>query len=107
MAFFHIFSSRRARVANWLKSNDKIRSVSALSRNGALADAQALRELNDRLCEIAREEKVVAGKAFRQDTTVCEANIHHPTDSTLMRDGIRVLTRLVKRAEELVPSLGV
>ena len=87
--------------------DDNLRSVSALSRNGALADDQALRELNNRLCEIAQEAKVIVGKDFRQDTTVCEANIHYPTDSTLMRDGIRVMTRIVKRSEQIVPSLGL
>jgi IS5 family transposase len=87
--------------------DDKLRSVSALSRNGSLADEQALRELNARLREIAREEKVIAGKMFRQDTTACESNIHYPTDSSLMQDGIRILTRTVKRAEQIAPSLGL
>ena len=34
---------------------------------------------------------------MRVDTTVVETNIHYPTDSTLLGDGVRVLTRTMKR----------
>jgi hypothetical protein len=46
---------------------------------------------------IALEKKVVAGRRMRVDTTVVETNIHYPTDSTLMGDGVRVLTRVMKK----------
>jgi transposase, IS5 family len=36
------------------------------------------------------------------DGTVVETTIHHPTDSGLLGDGVRVLTRLLKRAQPLV-----
>jgi IS5 family transposase len=36
------------------------------------------------------------------DGTVVETTIHHPTDSGLLGDGVRVLTRLIKRAQPLV-----
>jgi IS5 family transposase len=85
--------------------DDKIRSVAALSRNCSFIDGKALREMNERVCELAREHKVIKGNMFRQDTTVSEANIHHPTDSTLMQDGIRVLQRIVGKAEQLLPAL--
>jgi len=84
----------------------KTRSASALSRNVARVDADAIRELNERLCELAQERRVIRGRKFRQDTTVCETNVHYPADSSLLRDGVRVLQRVVARAEELVPSLG-
>ena len=35
---------------------------------------------------------------MRVDTTVVESNIHHPLDSNLLFDSVRVLTRLMKRA---------
>lgn len=85
---------------------EKVKSVSALSRNLALADAQAVRELNERLCEIAIEQGVIKGRKLRQDTTVCESNIHYPNDSSLLQDGVRVAQRLAERAEELAPSIG-
>jgi IS5 family transposase len=84
----------------------KTRSVAAFSRNLARVDSLALRELNEHLCKIARRQSVVAGRRFRQDTTVCEANIHYPQDSSLLQDGVRVAQRLVKEAEAFLPSLG-
>ena len=86
--------------------DDKIRSVAALSRNCSFVDAQALREMNERVRVLARQHRVIKGKVFRQDTTVTETNIHHPTDSTLMQDGVRVLKRIVEKAEQLVPTLA-
>jgi IS5 family transposase len=85
---------------------DKTRSAASFSRNLARLDAQAVRELNERLCEIARERGVIKGRVYRQDTTVCETNVHHPTDSSLLQDGVRVLSRLLGRVEELVPAVG-
>src|SRR6185503_11346512 len=35
---------------------------------------------------------------FRIDTTVVETNVHYPTDSTLLQDGVRLLTRTMQRA---------
>jgi IS5 family transposase len=43
--------------------------------------------------QIARAGGVVPGRRMRVDTTVVETNIHYPTDSTLLGDGVRVLTR--------------
>lgn len=80
--------------------------ASTLSRNLACMDAQAVRALNERLVELARERKVVQGRIYRQDTTVCETNVHHPTDSSLLQDGVRVLQRLAGRAAQVVPAVG-
>src|SRR5438445_554380 len=43
---------------------------------------------------------------MRLDTTVTEVNIHYPTDSSLLGDGTRVLTRIMKRVSELVGEQG-
>ncbi|MFH1011037.1 MAG: ISNCY family transposase [bacterium] len=43
------------------------------------------------------------GKKLRVDTTVVESDIHHPTDSTLLWDSVRVITRLVGRLNDLLP----
>lgn len=84
----------------------KTRAVSSLCRNVAAIDGDTVRKLNEHLCGLAQERGVIRGKMYRQDTTVCETNIHHPTDSSLLSDGVRVLQRLVGRAEELVPAIG-
>lgn len=43
------------------------------------------------------------GKKLRVDTTVVESDIHHPTDSTLLWDSVRVITRLVGQLNDLLP----
>jgi IS5 family transposase len=40
------------------------------------------------------------------DSTVVETDIHHPTDSTLLLDGIRVITRWLACGKELRPQPG-
>lgn len=86
--------------------DEKIPVASTLSRNLACMDAPAVRALNEHLIEVARERTVVEGRVYRQDTTVCETNVHHPTDSSLLQDGVRVLQRLAARAAEIVPRVG-
>src|SRR5437867_3867469 len=44
------------------------------------------------------------GKKLRVDTTVVETDIHHPTDSTLLWDTVRVVTRLVGNLNDLLPQ---
>jgi IS5 family transposase len=46
------------------------------------------------------EHKLIPGRRLRVDTTVVECNIHYPTDSSLLADGARVLTRTMKRVGE-------
>jgi IS5 family transposase len=48
--------------------------------------------------EVAKRAGVTRGRRFRIDTTVVETNVHYPTDSTLLQDGMRVLTRTMQRA---------
>jgi IS5 family transposase len=43
---------------------------------------------------------------MRIDTTVVETNIHYPTDSSLLGDGVRVLTRTMKKITKIVGELG-
>jgi IS5 family transposase len=86
--------------------DEKIPVASTLSRNLACLDAPAVRALNEHLLTVARRRRVIQGRVYRQDTTVCETNVHHPTDSSLLQDGVRVLQRLAGYAAELVPALG-
>jgi IS5 family transposase len=54
----------------------------------------------------SREKKVARGRKLRVDTTVVETNIHYPTDSSLLGDGVRVLTRVMKKVGELAGQVG-
>jgi IS5 family transposase len=51
------------------------------------------------LVEIAQQKGVIRGRKMRVDTTVVETNIHYPTDSSMLGDGARVLTRTMKKIE--------
>ncbi len=55
---------------------------------------------------MARHERVVVGRKLRIDTTVVETNVHYPTDSSLLADGLRVLTRTMRRIEQAGGDAG-
>jgi len=63
-----------------------------------------VRALNDAVVQAAVRLGLEDGAKLRVDTTVVETDIHYPTDNTLLWDAVRVLTRLVKRLGEHVPS---
>ena len=63
-----------------------------------------LRALNDAVVQAAVALGLEDGARLRVDTTVVETDIHWPTDSGLLWDAVRVLTRLVKRLGEQVPT---
>jgi IS5 family transposase len=67
---------------------------------------EPVEKLHQRLVAIAQAKKIVEGRKLRVDTTVVETNIHYPTDSSLMGDGVRVLTRLMKRISEITGAVG-
>jgi IS5 family transposase len=56
-------------------------------------------KVHERLVAMAQEKGVVRGRKMRVDTTMVETNIHHPTDSSLLGDGARALTRTMKKIE--------
>jgi IS5 family transposase len=64
--------------------------------------ADTLEALNARVVELAKILKITSGRKLRTDGTVVETNIHYPTDGSLLRDGVRVLGRLARRAKTLV-----
>jgi IS5 family transposase len=63
---------------------------------------ETLQQINDRVVQLARSLKVTRGRKLRVDTTAVETNIHYPTDSALLGDGVRVLSRLLKRARTVL-----
>jgi IS5 family transposase len=59
---------------------------------------EVIEQLHRQVVEGAKRAGVTHGRRFRIDTTVVETNVHYPTDSTLLQDGVRVLTRTMQRA---------
>lgn len=71
-----------------------------LIRWAKLIGPGTLQALNDRAVALARSLKVTRGRKLRTDTTAVAADIHYPTDSSLIGDGVRVVSRLLRRARD-------
>lgn len=69
-------------------------------RYGQLLGGELLQQVFDRVVELAKIKGVTKGRRLRVDTTVVEAPIHYPTDSGLLADAVRVLSREVGKIEE-------
>lgn len=67
---------------------------------------EEVQKIHERVVEIAQGNQVVKGRKMRLDTTVVETNIHYPTDSNLLGDGVRVLIRAMKRIVEIAGEQG-
>src|SRR5271168_1460677 len=67
--------------------------------------AETWEAINRILLASARQEKVETGKVVRLDSTVTNALMHEPSDSSLLWDAVRVMVRLLKAADALVGAL--
>lgn len=73
-----------------------------LIRWAGLIGPETLQQLNEHVVRLARQLRVTRGRKLRSDSTVVETNIAYPRDSGLLRDGVRVVSRLIGRAKEFV-----
>ena len=85
--------------------DEKVPDAKTLARLGQAIGPEVIGKLHERLMELARERGLVKGRKMRVDTTVVETNIHYPTDSSLLGDGARVLTRTMKKVEKAAGGL--
>jgi IS5 family transposase len=76
-----------------------------LQDNVKLIRPETWEAIHRTLIGFAREQGIERGKTIRADTTVVEANIHEPADSSLLWDGVRVMTRLLRRMAKRQPLL--
>jgi IS5 family transposase len=67
---------------------------------------EVIRQIHDRVVAMAKEQKIVQGRRMRVDTTVVETNVHYPTDSSLLGDGVRVLTRAMNKIGGIAGEAG-
>lgn len=81
-------------------------TAKTMGRWGLALGPSCSHAIHERLVAIAREEKVIEGRRLRVDPTVTETNIHYPTDSSLLGDGARVLTRVMKRIVTIAGAVG-
>src|SRR6266542_3564882 len=67
----------------------KVPDAKTMGKWGPVVGPQVVAQLHERLVAMARDARVMAGRRMRVDTTVVESNIHYPTDSSLLGDGVR------------------
>ena len=77
-----------------------------MSKWGLALGPEVVEQIHRRIVQIARDHRVAAGRRMRVDTTVVETNIHYPTDSSLLGDGVRVLTRTMKKITNIAGAAG-
>jgi IS5 family transposase len=69
----------------------------------ALLKPRTLRLINAKVVQLGRALGFTTGQRLRVDGSVTETDIHYPTDSRLLDDAARVISRLLHRARDLVP----
>jgi len=84
----------------------KVPDDKTLGRQARALSPEVIENIHRRVVALAMEHKIVQGRKMRVDTTVVETNIHYPTDSSLLGDGNRVLTRLMKRVMAITGEAG-
>ena len=84
----------------------KTPDAKTMGRWGLALGPVVLKQIHERMIRIAKGSGVTGGRRMRVDTTVVETNIHHPTDSTLLGDGVRVLTRIMKKVTAIAGVAG-
>jgi IS5 family transposase len=75
-----------------------IPTAKTLQRNVKLVQQRTLEKINRLLVDHATAAEIETGAKIRVDCTVVKTNIHAPTDSSLLWDAVRVLTRLLNCA---------
>ncbi len=75
----------------------KMPDAKTMGRWGIAVGPEVIQRIHERMVQIARDHRVAEGRRMRVDTTVVETNIHYPTDSSLLGDGVRVLIRTMKK----------
>jgi IS5 family transposase len=84
----------------------KVPDAKTIGRWGLALGPDVVQDLHARIVAIAQQNKLVEGRKMRVDTTVVESNIHYPTDSSLLGDGVRVLIRAMKRITVIAGAVG-
>ena len=84
----------------------KMPDAKTMGRWGVALGPAVVKVVHERVVQIALARKVVQGRKMRIDTTVVESNIHYPTDSSLLGDGVRVLTRSMRKITGVAGAAG-
>ena len=99
---FHLADSRSYRTFCRLGVMEPTPSKSTLAANIKALTSETLETINRELVSVAEKTAIERGRKVRVDCTVVESNILPPSDSELLYDCVRVLTRLMCRARDLL-----
>jgi IS5 family transposase len=97
---FHLEDSASFRAFARLPSGRSPKK-SVLHQTISAIRAETWEAINHTLLARAKQERVESGKVVRVDSTATAALIHPPSDSSLLWDAVRVITRLLERADAL------
>lgn len=100
---FHLDDSSAFRRFARLQMGQSPRK-SILQENITAVSEQSWETIHQLLINYAVNNKIEKGRKIRIDSTAIETDIHHPTDSTLLADGIRIITRWLAAGKELSPA---
>ena len=78
---------------------------SFLSRAYCVLGEKTWKTMNRILAQYAKQQEKISSEKMRMDTTVYESNIHYPTDSSLLWDSFRTLSRLLRHIQQELPHL--
>ena len=81
---------------------ERVPDHSTLNKWALTIKPETLQALNARVVSLASRLRVTGGRKLRTDGTLIESNIHHPSDSSLLADSVRVLSRTLKRAQQML-----
>jgi transposase, IS5 family len=84
----------------------KTPDAKTMGRWGVALGGGVIKQIHTRMVTMAQSHGLTEGRRMRVDTTVVETNIHHPTDSSLLGDGVRVLIRTMKKITQIVGAAG-
>jgi transposase, IS5 family len=84
----------------------KAPDAKTMGRWGMALGPEVIKQVHERLVRIAQGNGLAPGRKMRVDTTVVETNVHYPTDSSLLGDGVRVLIRTMKKVSKIVGAAG-
>lgn len=101
---FHLIDSRTYRNFCRIGLIHKGFKKSALCKNIKAISPSTWESINRLVIAYADDKKIEKGKESRIDCTVVCSNIHDPSDSSLLWDSVRVLTKTLKKMKE---ELGI
>jgi len=97
---FHIVDSHSLRWFCRIGMAEEGFRKSALNRNIKAITDQTWEIINHQILGYAQQQGIEKARKVRTDCTCVESNIHQPSDSTLLWDCVRVLTRLMERSRD-------